>query len=104
VALAICHCGAGTEAGSGICYLKFVAVRPGNATGLWIDGPLDAREALAANRGLTRSSARMNAGRHAAYRRMIARGFRTDFQGVTMYRDNESGYDRPDVHVIDDWR
>src|ERR1044072_7924067 len=27
--LAVCHCGPGTEAGSGVCYVKFGAVRPG---------------------------------------------------------------------------
>jgi GNAT superfamily N-acetyltransferase len=26
--LAVCHCGAGTEAGSGVCYIKFAAVHP----------------------------------------------------------------------------
>ena len=28
-AFAVCHAGAGTEAGAGICYVKFAAVRPG---------------------------------------------------------------------------
>ena len=31
--LAICHVGAGTEAGSGACYVKFGAVRPGRDAG-----------------------------------------------------------------------
>jgi len=35
---------------------------------------------------------------------MKAKGFRTDFQGVAMQGFNESGYNRPDVYVIDDWR
>jgi hypothetical protein len=29
---------------------------------------------------------------------------RTDIQGIAMQRDNEPGYNRPDVFLIDDWR
>jgi hypothetical protein len=29
VGVAICHCGPGSEAGGGTCYVKFGAVRPG---------------------------------------------------------------------------
>jgi hypothetical protein len=43
-------------------------------------------------------------GRHEAYRALLARGFRTEFQGVAMHRDNEAGYCRPGVYAIDDWR
>jgi hypothetical protein len=32
------------------------------------------------------------------------RGFRRDFQGVTMHRPNEPGYSTSDSFVIDDWR
>jgi len=35
---------------------------------------------------------------------VMARGFRTDLQGVVMDRPNEAGYNRPDVCLIDDWR
>ena len=42
--------------------------------------------------------------RHEAYRHLIARGFRTEVQGVAMHRPNEAGYSRPGLYVIDDWR
>jgi hypothetical protein len=101
---AICHCGPGTEAGSGACYVKFGAVKPGPAAQSLFDRLLDACEALAATRGLTSLVAGVNTARHEAYRRMIARGFRADFQGVVMQRPNEPGYNRPEVYLIDDWR
>jgi hypothetical protein len=46
----------------------------------------------------------MNLGRKHAYRQMLARGFRTDFQGVAMHRPDSQGYNRPETFVIDDWR
>ena len=45
-----------------------------------------------------------NMGRHKAYRALLARGYRTEIQGVTMHRPNEPGYNRPGVYIIDDWR
>ena len=103
--LAVCHCGPGTEAGSGMCYVKFGAVRPGPTAGAMFDRLVDACEALAATRGAARLVCGMNTARHEAYRRMLARGFRTDLlQGVAMERPNEPGYNRPDVYLIDDWR
>ena len=45
-----------------------------------------------------------NMGRHETYRALLARGFRTEIQGVTMHRPNELGYNRPGVYIIDDWR
>jgi len=35
---------------------------------------------------------------------MMARGFRTDILGIAMHKPNETGYNRPDVYLIDDWR
>jgi hypothetical protein len=46
----------------------------------------------------------MNLGRQDAYQRMVARGFRTGLQGVTMHRPNEPGYSHAESYVIDDWR
>jgi hypothetical protein len=43
VGLAVCHCGAG-EAGSGACYVKFGAVRPGPDAGHLFERLLDACE------------------------------------------------------------
>jgi predicted N-acetyltransferase YhbS len=102
--LAVCHCGAGTEAGSGACYVKFGAIRPGPDAGRNFERLLDACEALAAAEGLQVLIAGTNMGRHKAYRGLLARGFRTEIQGVTMHRPNEPGYNRPGVYIIDDWR
>jgi GNAT superfamily N-acetyltransferase len=102
--LAVCHTGAGTEAGSGVLYAKFGAVRPGRDAERRFNGLLEACEQLASSRSLSRISAGVNLGRHEAYRQMLARGFRNDFLGVAMAKPNEPGYNRPGVYVIDDWR
>ena len=51
VGFAACHVGAGTEAGSGACYIKFGAIRPGDNAGENFERLLDACEALAATLG-----------------------------------------------------
>lgn len=104
VGFAVCHCGPDTEAGNNKCYIKFGAVRRGPTGGQLFDQLLDACEALAAARGLSRLEAGVNLARHEAYRKMLERSFRTDIQGVAMHRANEPGYNRPEVYLIDDWR
>lgn len=102
--LAVCHCGPGSEAGTDVCFVKFGAVRPGRQAGDRFERLLDACEQLASERGMRQLEAGMNLGRPDAYQRMVARGFRTGLQGVTMHRPNEPGYSHPDAYVIDDWR
>ena len=102
--LAVCHCGAGSEAGSENCYVKFAATRPSGNVRSNFGLLLDACETLAKEKRMPRLVAGMNAARHEAYRLMIQRGFRIDFQGVAMQKPNEPGYNRPDVFVIDDLR
>jgi predicted N-acetyltransferase YhbS len=102
--LAVCHSGAGTEAGSGVCYVKFGAARPGADAEQDFRRLLDACEEMASSQNLSRLSAGVNTARHEAYRQMLARGFRTDLLGVAMDKPNEAGYNRPGVYVIDDWR
>ena len=104
VGFAVCHCGPGTEAGNQMCYVKFGAVKPGAAAGTRFDRLLNACEELAATRSLARVEAGTNLARHEAYGKLLARGFRTDIQGVAMHRPNEEGYSRAGVYVIDDWR
>ncbi len=104
VGLAVCHYGAGSEAGSDTCYVKFGAAQPGPAVGQVFDQLLDACEGLAVAQNTSRLLAGVNMGRHEAYRRMIARGFRTDRQGIVMQKPNEAGYNQPDVYALDDWR
>ena len=101
---AVCHRGAGTEAGSGQCYVKFGAVRPGPDAGAAFTRLLAACEAFAVERGVARLVAGVNTARREVYREMLARGFRTDVQGLAMDRPDEAGYNRPGVYIIDDWR
>jgi GNAT superfamily N-acetyltransferase len=103
-ALAVCHVGPGTEAGSDVCYIKFAAVRPGPAAEQDFSDLLDACEEMAVAQHVSRLRGGVNTARHEAYRHMLARGFRTDIQGVVMSRPNEPGYNRPGVYLIDDWR
>jgi GNAT superfamily N-acetyltransferase len=103
-AMALCHCGPNTEAGSGTCYIKFGAVKPDSNSARMFDNLLDACEQYAHLQNAVRLVGGVNSGRHNAYRRMIKLGFRTDIQGVAMHRPNEMGYNREEVYVIDDWR
>src|SRR5262249_42616086 len=101
--LAVCHVSAGSEAGSGACFVKFGAVRAGAGEDAF-DALLAACEAFGAAGGATALVAGMNLAREHAYRRMLALGFRTTMQGVSMHRPNEPGYSRAGVFAIDDWR
>ena len=104
VGFAVCHCGPGTEAGTGKCRIKFGAVSPGPKAGQHFDKLLDACEAFAISRGMTRLSAGTNLAREDSYIKLKGREFRTDSQAVAMQQSNKPGYNRPDVYVIDDWR
>jgi GNAT superfamily N-acetyltransferase len=101
---AVCHIGAGTEAGSDCCYVKFGAVRSGRRSAEDFERLLDACEAFAVEHGVSAVNAGVNMGRHQAYRALIGRGYRTYMHGVAMEQGNAAGYNRPGVFVIDDWR
>jgi GNAT superfamily N-acetyltransferase len=103
-AFAVCHYGPKSEAGADHCFVKFGAVRPGPSADLDYLRLLDACEALAVVAGLPRVLAGANLARHEAYHHLVARGFRTAIQGVAMHRNNDPGYCRPGVYIIDDWR
>ncbi|MGO9964652.1 MAG: GNAT family N-acetyltransferase [Acidimicrobiales bacterium] len=103
-AVAVCHIGPGTEAGSGTCYVKFGAARPGPRAAQSFGRLIDACHHLAANKGATTLCAGVNFGRERAYAVLRENGFRTAYQGVAMHRPNEPAYDRRDCYVIDDWR
>ena len=104
VAVGACHCGAGTEAGGEVCYVKFGAARPGARAAQHFERLLDACEAWAVRRHASRLVAGVNMARHEAYRHLIDRGFRTTMQGVAMHKPDEPGYNRPGIYLIDDWR
>jgi hypothetical protein len=87
-----------------MCYIKFGAVRPGADAEQKFNCLLDACEELAASQNLSCLTAGVNTARHEAYRQMLARGFRAELLGVAMQKPNETGYNRPGVYLIDDWR
>ena len=103
-AFGVCHCGAGTEAGSDACYVKFGAALPGPKTEVYFTQLLDGCLAFAAQQKVSRLIAGINTARNEAYQLMLKRGFRIDQVGIAMHRFNEKGYNRPGVYVMDDWR
>lgn len=103
-AFAVCHLGAGSEAGGGHCYVKFGAARPGDGAAARFDRLLDACHDLARARDLSTVTAGVNGAREEAWRRLRAGGFRVGFQSVAMHRPNQPGYNKPGSFVIDDWR
>jgi len=103
--VAVCHRGAGSEAGSGTCYVKFAAVRPGPNAAEHLEALLDGCEAFAVASGLHRLVAGVNTGRLDTYRRLLARGFRVERVGVSMFlRPAEPTFDTSADYVLDDLR
>jgi GNAT superfamily N-acetyltransferase len=103
--VAVCHRGAGSEAGSETCYVKVAAVRPGTGTADRFERLLDACEGFAADSGLSRLVAGVNTGRLDAYRRLLSRDFRIEQIGVAMHRrPGEPTLDAPDRYIIADLR
>jgi GNAT superfamily N-acetyltransferase len=101
---AVCQYGAGTEAGSGNCYVKFGAVARASGAQQAFERLLDACESYAAERGASLISLGVNAARELALQTVKARGYRTDIQGVVMHLNNDPGYNVRSVFLIDDWR
>jgi predicted N-acetyltransferase YhbS len=99
---ALCHIGAGSEAGGGTLFVKFACVHPGDVGAF--GRLIDACEHLAAAHGASSIVAGVNRGRVGAYRLLHERGFRADLIGVAMHRPDGVGYNRPEVYAIDDWR
>jgi len=104
VGLAVCHVGAGTEAGTGKCYIKFGCARGGPSAAREFRRLLHACREFGLSAGATTVVAGVNLARLDAYREMLRAGFKTTTQGVAMQRDADPGYNRPDVFLIDDWR
>jgi predicted N-acetyltransferase YhbS len=101
---AICHSGAGTEAGSGIAYVKFAAARPGPGAAASFAALLEACRGYAAATGAHRLTFGVNTARHQAYRWLLGAGTRVDMVGLTMHRPNAPAYDSAETYVLDDWR
>jgi GNAT superfamily N-acetyltransferase len=102
--MAVCHLGAGTEAGAQGCYVKFGLARPGPGAEVRFGTLLDACESLAVDHGADHIELGVNAGRHEAYAAVMARGYRVELVGVSMHRANDEGYSRPGTWLVDDWR
>lgn len=100
---ALCHVGPGTEAGSGTCYVKFGAVRPGSSERDF-DRLIEDCDALARSHGAERLQLGVNTAREEAYRRVLEQGFRAGMIGVAMQKPNRPAWDRKGLYVIDDWR
>ncbi len=103
-AFAICHTGAGSESGTGTCFVKFGAALPGPGADERFTRLLDACEAFAAGHGAQAVIAGVNTGRRSAYAALLARGYRPELIGVSMHRPDESPYHDDSAWVIDDWR
>lgn len=102
--LAVAHIGRGTEAGSGVCFVKFAAARPGARAAGDFEEMLEACDTLALDSGAHQLRAGVNLEHEPAYRGLVARGMRTERIGVLMHSPNEPAYNRPAVYLLDDWR
>lgn len=102
--LAICHVGAGSEAGSGVCYIKFGATAAGSDARAHFHRLLDACRSFAAKAGASRLVAGMSAARCDAHDEMLAAGYTVSRTGIRMHRPDEPGFCKPGDFVIDDWR
>jgi len=96
---AVCHIGAGTEAGSANCYVKFGAARP-----------VSKLHAISTN-----CSRPANRSRRAAsgkseqelwietYQHLIGGGFQTEMHGIAC-SERTTKDTHPGVYLLDDWR
>ena len=103
-AFALCHVGAGSEAVTGSCYVKFAAVRPGAGGAGLLDRLLDACETLAAEGGADRLEVGVSLGRRPAADLLAERGHRTFRHGVAMHRPPDESSGVSEGFVLDDWR
>lgn len=104
-AFAVCHSGAGTEAGSGVCYIKFAAVRPGTRAPVNFQRLLDRVAAFASASWAQRITAGVNLARRDAFQALLNAGFRVESQGIAMETgDGSAGYNHRGTYILDDWR
>ena len=103
-AFAVCHTGAGSEAGSGACFVKFGAALPGPGAADRFARLLTACEAFAAEEGAQAVVAGVNSSRRGTHQALVDRGYRAQLVGVTMHKPDEGAYHDDHAWVIDDWR
>jgi len=104
-AFAVCHSGPGSEAGSGVCYIKFAAVRPGAGAAVNFRRLLDRVATFAAVSRAQKITAGVNLARREAFQSLLNSGFRVESQGIAMESgDASSGYNCRGTYILDDWR
>ena len=96
---AICHYGAGSEAGRTACSVKFGAATGADAFGRLLSAAI----AYAGELGVERVVVAVNTAREGAYRSTLDAGFAIAMLGVAMVRGGEA-YDHPNAWVIEDHR
>ena len=101
---AACHVGAGSEAGSGHCYIKFGAVSPGRDARKHLRALLQACEQFAAQTGAARLTAGVSEARTIVLDALHAAGFSACLSGIGMHRPDAPAFCEPAALVIDDWR
>ncbi len=101
---AVIHAGEGSEASEKEALVKVSAIRHGVGGGKRFFHLLGLIDAAAVHLDLTKVVAGTNTGRHEAYRMMRAHGYRTEVNGVAMFRPAADIYNQPGKFVIDDWR
>ena len=74
------------------CYVKFAVVVSGAGAEDRFEGLLEAVGAYARHRGAMQVVAGVNAGRRAAYERMLSTGFGLWRTGIAMHRPNGAGF------------
>jgi GNAT superfamily N-acetyltransferase len=104
VGLAICHLGPNTEAGTGVCCLKWAAVLPGASAEARLIRLVTACEHLAAEHKLTRLSVAINLRRRPAYQALLRNGFILLMLGIALHVEEDDGLSNDGVWLLDDWR
>jgi N-acetylglutamate synthase-like GNAT family acetyltransferase len=103
-AVALCEYGPKSPAGAGSCLIRFAAVRPDAENEMRFGQLVTACARLAADEGLKRLVACVNASRPKAYRHLLSMGFRAQSNGVTMHCPNEDAYNQKASYILDDLR
>lgn len=103
-AFAVCHQGAGTEAGVMGTYVKFGAVRPGPEAAPNFIRLVQACESYARMKGSPAMIMGMNTGRRKAYTILLEQGYRIQMLGVAMHRTANGHYHGESDFVIEDLR
>ena len=102
-AFAACHFGPRSEAGEGVCYVKFAAIRGGEEAPARMSRLLAACDNLAVAQGQRSLMLGVNTGRRQAYQQLLNAGFAVRILGITLHRGT-GDYDQPQNWVFDDWR